>query len=126
MLRRVAVLVLLSSAANAFTLRRAALPRPIRARAAGVSPPPLMICPLAPLAPIWAVGKAIIVARRRLFPDAEPWPRAWEESDIWLDKTVSFDGLFGDAPAEASKATCPVPPERRKGGARPAAAEGAE
>ena len=48
---------------------------------------PPLICPLAPLAPVWAVGKVAIVARKKFWPESEPWPREWEENDIWFEKS---------------------------------------
>merc|ERR1712224_220606 len=47
---------------------------------------PVLICPLAPLAPVWVVGKAAIVARKKFWPDSEPWPREWEDNDVWFEK----------------------------------------
>lgn len=46
-----------------------------------------LICPLAPLAPVWAAGKAAIMTRKKFFPESEPWPREWEENDIWFEKS---------------------------------------
>ena len=48
---------------------------------------PTLICPLAPLAPVWAVGKAAIMARKKFWPESEPWPREWEKNDIWFEKS---------------------------------------
>ena len=76
------------------------------------------ICPLAPLAPVWLVGRGAIEARRNFFPDAEPWPRAWEESDLWLVNSLKFGG-----DADAGDAKCPVPEEARQGARRPPGTE---
>jgi hypothetical protein len=113
-MKRSSLLLALVARAGALVVRnalpRAAL-RPSRRSAA------TMICPLAPLAPVWLAGKGVIEARRRFFPDATPWPRAWEESDLWLDKSLNFK-KFGSA--DAPEPECPVPPERR-GDRRPEA-----
>jgi len=72
-------LVLLCGAEALLSHRARRAPRAGRRTARTAS---VMICPLAPLAPLWLVGKCAIEARRKFFPDAEPWPRAWEESDL--------------------------------------------
>ena len=85
-----------------------------RSRSRAPAAAPTMICPLAPLAPLWLAGKGATEARRKFFPEATPWPRAWEESDLWLEKSINF-GTSAAAPAEK----CPVPAEARAGLARP-------
>jgi len=45
----------------------------------------VLICPLAPLAPVWVVGKAAIMTRKKLWPKSEPWPKEWEQNDIWFE-----------------------------------------
>ena len=99
--------------ANALVLHRGALPTAPRRRASAT---PTMICPLAPLAPVWIAGKAMIEGRRKFFPDSEPWPRAWEESDVWLENSISFGPKKTNA--AGGDATCPIPEERR-GSVRP-------
>jgi len=123
MLRFCAVVALcLVSGAAAFAPRRGALPR-ARARAAAVAPaPPTMICPLAPLAPLWLAGKAVIEGRRKFFPDSEPWPRAWEESDVWLENSISI-GPKKSSRVAGDTAKCPIPVEERTAGTRPAASQ---
>ena len=109
--RRGAVPLLLVCAGAFVTPRRSLLAPAAR----GGTAHPLtvrMICPLVPLAPVWLAGKAVIEARRSFFPEAEPWPRAWEESDLWLDKSLNFAKYRGDEPK------CPVPAEERKAGGR--------
>ena len=111
-MKRSSLLLALVARAGALAVRNA-LPRAALRRAQTTT----MICPLAPLAPVWLAGKGVIEARRRFFPDATPWPRAWEESDLWLDKSLNFKKFGG---ADAPEPECPVPPERR-GDRRPEA-----
>ena len=100
--------------AHALVPHRGALPTAPR-RSSGAAP--TMICPLAPLAPLWLAGKAVIEGRRKFFPEAEPWPRAWEESDLWLDKSLNFGPK--KSRTAAGDATCPIPVEERVPGTRP-------
>eukprot|EP00555_Chaetoceros_dichaeta_P008627 CAMPEP_0198264548 /NCGR_PEP_ID=MMETSP1447-20131203/16215_1 /TAXON_ID=420782 /ORGANISM="Chaetoceros dichaeta, Strain CCMP1751" /LENGTH=104 /DNA_ID=CAMNT_0043953525 /DNA_START=20 /DNA_END=334 /DNA_ORIENTATION=+ len=51
----------------------------------------VLICPLAPLAPVWVAGKAAIMTRKKFFPTTQPWPREWEKNDIWLEKDRNDD-----------------------------------
>ena len=102
--------------AQALVPHRGALPT---ARRRSGSAAPTMICPLAPLAPLWLAGKAVIEGRRKFFPEAEPWPRAWEESDLWLDKSLNFGPKKPRAAGEGREATCPIPVEERVPGTRP-------
>ena len=102
--------------AHALVPHRGALPTAPRRRSAAA--PTTMICPLAPLAPLWLAGKAVIEGRRKFFPEAEPWPRAWEESDLWLDKSLNFGPKKSRAAGEA-QATCPIPVEERQQMTRP-------
>jgi hypothetical protein len=106
------VALLWLATAGALVPRRA-LPMAPRRRAGAA---PTMICPLAPLAPVWVVGKAMVEGRRRFFPDAEPWPRAWEESDVWLENSINFGPKTSRA---ADDAKCPIPTEERQGSRRP-------
>ena len=65
-------------------------------------------------------GKAAIVARRRFWPNSEPWPREWEENDLWFEKRSGTgreeEGLEGAAGRKAaspsssssSSSSCPV------------------
>ena len=104
--------------ANALVPQRGALPTAPRRRSGSAAP--TMICPLAPLAPVWLAGKAMIEGRRKFFPDSEPWPRAWEESDVWLDKSLNFGPKKSRA---AGAAECPIPVEARQGTERPPASQ---
>ena len=105
--------------AYALVPHRGALPTAPR-RSASITP--TMICPLAPLAPVWLAGKAMIEGRRKFFPDSEPWPRAWEESDVWLEKSLNFGPKKSRTAGEA-QATCPIPVEERVPGTRPPASQ---
>ena len=104
--------------ANALVPHRGALPTAPRRSGSAA---PTMICPLAPLAPVWLAGKAMIEGRRKFFPDSEPWPRAWEESDVWLDKSLNFGPKKSRAAGDTAK--CPIPVEERTAGTRPAASQ---
>ena len=73
--------------------------------------------PLIPLA-----GKAMIEGRRKFFPASEPWPRAWEESDVWLENSISFGPKKSQSRA-AGAAECPIPVEARQGAERPPASQ---
>ena len=95
--------------AHALVPHRGALPTAPRRSGSAA---PTMICPLAPLAPVWLAGKAMIEGRRKFFPDSEPWPRAWEESDVWLDKSLNFGPK--KSRTAAGDATCPIPVEERQ------------
>ena len=103
--------------AHALVPHRGALPTAPRRSGSAA---PTMICPLAPLAPVWLAGKAMIEGRRKFFPDSEPWPRAWEESDVWLDKSLNFGPKKSRA---AGAAECPIPVEARQGTRRPPASQ---
>ena len=105
--------------ANALVPHRGALPTAPRRRSGSAAP--TMICPLAPLAPLWLAGKAVIEGRRKFFPEAEPWPRAWEESDVWLDKSLNFGPKTSRAAGDTAK--CPIPVEERVPGTRPPASQ---
>ena len=106
--------------ANALVPQRGALPTAPRRRSGSAAP--TMICPLAPLAPVWIAGKAMIEGRRKFFPDSEPWPRAWEESDVWLENSISFGPKKSQSRA-AGAAECPIPVEARQGAERPPASQ---
>ena len=101
--------------AHALVPHRGALLTAPRRRSGSAAP--TMICPLAPLAPLWLAGKAVIEGRRKFFPDSEPWPRAWEESDVWLDKSISFGPKKSRAAGDTAK--CPIPVEERQQMTRP-------
>ena len=105
--------------ANALVPHRGALPTAPRRSGSAA---PTMICPLAPLAPVWLAGKAMIEGRRKFFPDSEPWPRAWEESDVWLDKSLNF-GPKKSPRAAGDTAKCPIPVEERIGTRPPTASQ---
>ena len=109
-------LMLWIATAHALVPHRGALPTAPRRRSTAA--PTTMICPLAPLAPVWLAGKAMIEGRRKFFPDSEPWPRAWEESDVWLDKSLNFGPKKSRTAGEA-QATCPIPVEERQQMTRP-------
>ena len=111
-------LLLWIATAHALVPHRGALPTAPRRRSGSAAP--TMICPLAPLAPLWLAGKAVIEGRRKFFPDSEPWPRAWEESDVWLDKSISFGPKKSNS---AGAAECPIPVEARQGAERPPASQ---
>ena len=81
------------------------------------------LAPPAPLAPVWIAGKAMIEGRRKFFPDSEPWPRAWEESDVWLENSISFGPKKSQSRAAGDTAKCPIPVEERTAGTRPAASQ---
>ena len=104
--------------AHALVPHREKLPTAPR-RSASITP--TMICPLAPLAPVWIAGKAMIEGRRKFFPDSEPWPRAWEESDVWLENSISFGPKKSRAAGDTAK--CPIPVEARQGAERPPASQ---
>ena len=106
--------------ANALVPHRGALPTAPRRSGSAA---PTMICPLAPLAPVWLAGKAMIEGRRKFFPDSEPWPRAWEESDVWLDKSLNFGPKKSQKSRAAGAAECPIPVEARQGTERPPASQ---
>ena len=114
-------LMLWIATAHALVPHRGALPTAPRRRSGSAAP--TMICPLAPLAPVWLAGKAMIEGRRKFFPDSEPWPRAWEESDVWLDKSLNFGPKKSGAARAAGDATCPIPVEERQGAVRPPASQ---
>ena len=94
---------------------------PTAPRRRSTAAPTTMICPLAPLAPVWLAGKAMIEGRRKFFPDSEPWPRAWEESDVWLENSISFGPKKSSRAAGAAE--CPIPVEARQGAERPPASQ---
>ena len=102
--------------AHALVPHRGALPTAPRRSGSAA---PTMICPLAPLAPVWLAGKAMIEGRRKFFPDSEPWPRAWEESDVWLENSISFGPKKSQSRAAGDTAKCPIPAEERVPGTRP-------
>ena len=106
--------------ANALVPHRGALPTAPRRSGSAA---PTMICPLAPLAPVWLAGKAVIEGRRKFFPDSEPWPRAWEESDVWLDKSLNFGPKKSQKSRAAGAAECPIPAEERIGTRPPTASQ---
>ena len=106
--------------AHALVPHRGALPTAPR-RSSGAAP--TMICPLAPLAPLWLAGKAVIEGRRKFFPEAEPWPRAWEESDVWLENSISFGPKKSQSRAAGDTAKCPIPAEERIGTRPPTASQ---
>ena len=107
--------------ANALVPQRGALPTAPRRRSGSAAP--TMICPLAPLAPVWLAGKAMIEGRRKFFPDSEPWPRAWEESDVWLENSISFGPKKSQKSRAAGAAECPIPVEAQQGAERPPASQ---
>ena len=77
------------------------------------------------------VRQAAIEARKAFFPEAEPWPREWEENAVWLP--AAKEPGRGSAPDAAGSAAggldgeeapaCPIPAAARSGQQRPDSAE---